>query len=185
MIDKGTSVPSAPGAFTSSETISEKSAGFGGTRWTSTARPVFASVENQVEDRVQDVKAKVAPGLRGSAVRLEIVPSKGRETFWGLPLENGYRRSRLTPPVKSRTYSASLATPKARITTSLSGTTTAALAKSGWARFVLMILNRGLSLWVRRNTSSPRASNWVTSSPTSANNRQGIWPEPMALRGAK
>src|SRR5215831_5774651 len=143
MIDKGTSVPSALGAFTSSERISEKSAGFGGARWTSASR-FFVSIENQVEDRVQDVKAKVAPGLRGSAVRLEIVPSKGRETFWGLPLENGYRRSRLTPPVKSRTYSASLATPKARITTSLSGTTTAALAKSGWARFVLMILNRGL-----------------------------------------
>src|SRR5215467_10806497 len=184
MIDKGTGVPSALGAFTSSETISEKSAGLGGARWTSTSR-FFASIENQVEDRVQDVRAKVVPGLRESAVRLEIAPSNGRETIWGLPVENGYRRNRLIPPLKSRTYSASLAMPKARITTSLSGTATLALAKSGWDRLVLMILNRGLTLWVRRNTSSPRASNWVTSSPTSANNRQGIWPEPMALRGAK
>src|SRR5262252_9969689 len=102
MIDKGTSVPSALGAFTSSETISEKSAGFGGARWTSTSR-FFVSIENQVEDRVQDVKANVAPGLRGSAVRLEIVPSNARETVWGLPFENEYRRNRLIPPLRSRT----------------------------------------------------------------------------------
>src|SRR5262249_50693244 len=131
MIDKGTGVPSALGAFTSSERISEKSAGLGAARWTSMARRLFGSIENQVDDRVQDVRAKVAPGLRGSAVRLEIAPSKGRETIWGLLLENGYRRSRLIPPLRSRTYSASLATRKLRTTTSLSGTTTAALAKSG------------------------------------------------------